>query len=310
MKANKNRFCALIGVIVISLTSCGKHGPAGVTPHGFFEIEWGEDLSQSFQIDGYAASMASISLRGQMPLEDNYAMMHHAYCSEMVVTMDNLFLGFGPAEGSPIHTSADELNENNIPEYRMALANKTKPYLRPIYATDYYGQLFCFASVEGAVTLTADKVLFGRVPGTDLSDCFKVSAIFPPVRVEYPSYDVIDTEQSPVGLSLKEFFHEGIALSQARERDGLYEVTFITKPEETYDDITFTISLPVKTYEYHAYLTKQSDELRASQFTMTGSATVYFGKTVQENLELNGHLPKTGDALWTSSQIYTTPYTD
>lgn len=310
MKTNNYRLCVFIGVIVVLLTSCEKEGGEGMIPRGLFEIEWGEDLSQSFQIDGYAASMPSISAPGEMPLENNYEMMHHAFCRELVVTMDNLFLAFGPAEGAPLSTDMEVVNKNNISQYRIALASKTKPYLRPIYATDYYGELFSFASVEGAVSLTADKILFGRVPGTDLSDCFKVSAIFPPVRVEYPSYDVIDTEQSPVGLSLKEFFHEGIALSQARERAGLYEVTFITKPEETYDDITFTVSLPVKTYGYYAYLSKQSETLSASQFTMTGSATVYFGKTVQENLELNGHLPKTGDALWTSSQINTTPYTD
>ena len=291
MKTNNYRLCALIGVIVVLLTSCDKHGHDGIVLHGFW-IEWGEDLSQSFQIDGYAASMPSISVPGEMPLENNYEMMHHAFCREMVVTMDNLFLAFGPAEGSPVHTDATILHEYNITKYKMALASKTKPYLRPIYATDYSGELFSFVSVEGAVSLTADKVLFGRTPGEDLSDCFKVSAIFPPVRVEYPSYDVIDTEQSPVGLSLKEFFHEGIALSQARERAGLYEVTFITKPEETYDDITFTISLPVKTYEYYAYLSKQSETLSASQFTMTGSATVYFGKTVQENLEMNNHQAK------------------
>lgn len=310
MKTNNYRLCVFIGVIVVLLTSCEKKGGEGMIPRGCFEIEWGEDLSQSFQIDAYATSIPTVSEPNLPSLEYNHEVMGITYFREKVITMDNLFLGFGPAEGSPVHTDATIVHEYNITKYKMALASKTKPYLRPIYATDYYGELFSFASVEGAVSLTADKILFGRVPGTDLSDCFKVSAIFPPVRVEYPSYDVIDTEQSPVGLSLKEFFHEGIALSQARERDGLYEITFITKPEEAYDDITFTISLPVKTYGYYAYLSKQSETLSASQFTMTGSATVYFGKTVQENLELNGHLPKTGDALWTSSQINTTPYTD
>ncbi len=300
MKTNNYRLCVFIGVIVVLLTSC-EEGGEGMIPRGLFEIEWAEDLSQSFQIDAYATSIPTVSEPNLLSLEYNHEVMGITYFREKVITMDNLFLGFGPAEGAPLPTDMEVVNKNNISQYRIALAGKTKPYLRPIYASDYYGELFSFASVEGSVSLTADKVLFGRAPGADLSDCFKITAVFPPVRVEYPSYDVIDTEQAPVGLSLKEFFREGIALSQARERDGLYEITFITKPEEAYDDITFTISLPVKTYGYYAYLSKQSETLSASQFTMTGSATVYFGKTVQENLELNGHLPKTGDALWTST---------
>lgn len=285
-------FFATIGVALLVLGSCNPNNE-GYIPMGSFHIEWGEELSQSFQIDGYAASIPSVSELNLLPLEENYfVMIGISSFLEKVVTMDNLFLGFGPAEGSHLYCDSDVLYENNIPQFISSLANKTTPYLRPIYANEGYGDLFSFASVEGAVSLTADKVLFGRTPGEDLSDCFKVSAVFPPVRVEYPSYDVIDTEQSPLGLSLKEFFRQGIALSQVRGKDGLYEVTFITKPEETYDDITFTISLPVKTYEYYAYLSKQSGELRAFQFTMTGSTTVYFGKTVQENLEMNNHQAK------------------
>ena len=289
MKNKQYIFPAIIVLVTLFIGACENSTPStmgGSPSRGLFWIQWGEELSQSFQIDVYATSIPTVSGLNLLPLEHNHEVMGMASFREKVVDIDNLFLGFGPSMGAPLHTDISILVENNI---RVPLASKTKPYLRPIYATDYSGDLFSFASVEGGISITADKVLFGRVPGVDLSDCFEVSAVFPPVRVEYPSYDVIDTEQSPVGLSLKEFFHEGIALSQARQRDGLYEVKFITKPEETYDDITFTVSLPVKTYKYYAYISKQSDELRASQFTMTGSTTVYFGKTVQENLEMNNH---------------------
>lgn len=271
-------FLMLCSFIVLA-SSCDPRNGESESFAGVYHVQWGEELGNTFSINAYASSLP------ENP-ENYYFMTHDESFCEQAVSINNLHLGFAPHLKSYLFTDADDLYKYKVEETRYALANKTTSYI--VNAGAYEAEnLFSFASVNGKLSITADKVLFSRAPGTDLSDCFQMSTVFPPVRAEYPSYEAIDKNGSPVGLNLGAFFIEGMALSHTRNSGGLYEICFVTRPQEVYDTITFTISLPVLIYDYYAYLTQRDDSPRTSSTIMTGTTTIYFGKTAKENWALN-----------------------
>ena len=95
------------------------------------------------------------------------------------------------------------------------------------------------AYVNGEVTITCDKVLFGKEPGEDLSPYFSVKSRTNclPVGIENPKLlydfgDEIPTEWSKL-------FVDGSWLQPE------YRLVFAEQPDEKYEEITLSVSFPM-----------------------------------------------------------------
>lgn len=103
--------------------------------------------------------------------------------------------------------------------------------------------LLLTAYVNGDVTLTCDKTLFGQEPGEDLSQHFIVSPTYgcvPIGRGDNPEmlYSFNDIEKLFTGICMTDFFKKDSWMQYG------YMIKFADKPSEQYSDITFTLTFP------------------------------------------------------------------
>ena len=104
-------------------------------------------------------------------------------------------------------------------------------------------QKYVYAGIKQGASLTADKILFGIEPGGNLGEYMKVDlSDEQKIRVNYPDFDVV---QNYYGFHnevlFSNYFKEETALSLIP-----YMLFFTTAPKECYDEITFSIEIPIK----------------------------------------------------------------
>jgi len=107
---------------------------------------------------------------------------------------------------------------------------------------DYY-----YAGVKGEARIFADKKLFHREAGSNLSDLLllclprgsKIAATYPDFRFVL----FYDTETTPVTFA--NYFRDGLALALPPAWFAL-RATFAEQPPEAYDEITYTIEIPIE----------------------------------------------------------------
>ena len=96
------------------------------------------------------------------------------------------------------------------------------------------------AYLNGDFTITCDKPLFGQQPGTNLSQHFTFTTVFPcvPVGVETPHflYDYGESQNKTVSS----IFVKGVWLTYR------YYFEFTEQPSEKYDEITLHITMPIQ----------------------------------------------------------------
>lgn len=127
----------------------------------------------------------------------------------------------------------------NSPELRKLSATISSTLDR-YYQNDnrkYKWPYAAFNAIYSSVTdlkISADKVLFGRTAGENLSDKFHIKAYMPDCVVSYPQCEVLyDYEDKGKPLTL-----DGWVKSGAMFQPIL--IMFDTIPEESYDSITFS----------------------------------------------------------------------
>lgn len=108
---------------------------------------------------------------------------------------------------------------------------------------------FFTAYTNGEVTITCDKTLFGETPGTNLTKHFVINGFngCMPVGVENPELRYTFFDDQPTLMS--ERFPVGVWLQPE------YRLQFQTFPEEKYDSITLSLTMPLiieHTREYAA----------------------------------------------------------
>ena len=144
------------------------------------------------------------------------------------------------------------------------------------YTTIQYNQswpFFCTAYINGDVSVICDKTLFGEAPGSNLARHFSFESypcmmvgIDEPILV-YGFDDELPTDADGV-------FPQGAWLKAA------YSMRFRDIPSEKYDDITFTLSIPVirehcRKYIVYQYMGKEL-ESKYSECTITGACHLQF----------------------------------
>lgn len=106
---------------------------------------------------------------------------------------------------------------------------------------------YYYAEVKGEARIFADKELFHRDAGSNLSDLMllylphgsKIAATYPDFRF----VQFYDTETTPVTFA--DYFRDGFALALPPAWFAL-RATFVEQPSEEYDEITFTIEIPIE----------------------------------------------------------------
>lgn len=289
-------------VTAILLAGCTRdeelssaQGCVGVTLDGHYQIDYSAGFSNNtaFHINVYTQNLidySTITYDGSFWRNWSSAgwMESDTLLLRAVISKENLHIGFAPEEGKePVYEGGKTMGK--VCEYLYtSFVQGFKPYIP--YAEVHHGWAFSFCETEGNITIVADKPLFGIPAGSDLSGKFIITSADPQFRVQYPSFEVIDKEKSCLGLSAKEFFVKNMAMCQRRQHDGLYEIAFSEIPPEDYEEITFTISIPVSLYDdcYEQLCAGlQLSAIKGKPRVMKGTTTVYFGKTAQENWHLN-----------------------
>lgn len=105
----------------------------------------------------------------------------------------------------------------------------------------HIGWPFFFAAyVNGKVTLTCDKALFGKGAGENLSEHFHIYSVARcmPVGIESPYLLYNFCDELPIYMS--EYFPKETWIQ------SLYYLDMPVAPEEKYDELTFHITMPIK----------------------------------------------------------------
>lgn len=137
-------------------------------------------------------------------------------------------------------------------EIYTKIRDKARPFLDSPYSKNQFS--YCNAGLRSGTRIYVDKVLFGREPGANLADMFKVHHIYDPniTRYEtilsYPDWNILypyDAQNKPE--TFEEFAAEGTLLCG-------YNTSFATLlfkeiPEEIYDEFTLSVEIPI-TSEY------------------------------------------------------------
>ena len=135
------------------------------------------------------------------------------------------------------------------------------------------------AYVNGDVTLTCNKTLFGKDSGKNLSQHFMVSPAYccvPIGRGENSEmlYSFNDIEKLSTGICMTDFFKKDSWMQSA------YLIRFIDKPTERYDELTFTLTFPASLEHVREFCTSkykgENAPMRVTDTTYTASFTAKF----------------------------------
>ena len=131
----------------------------------------------------------------------------------------------------------------------------------------------CSAYINGEITLTCDKTLWGETPGTNLSKYFRRYGFLPCLVVG------VESPRLPY-----KFGEMPEAMNELLPQEAwLYYKTywdFQTPPSEKYDELTFTLTMPVlmehcRKIVYYQYMGMPLDSKYSDQ-TFTASCTIKF----------------------------------
>lgn len=203
---------------------------------------------------------------------------------EKLISYENLHIGFA---GNTKH-SAEEYSysldslRRQFQDFPQDISNTIrKNMVIPAFRKGVGVATCALCRIDGSVRIVADKTLFGREPGTDISDRFLITATMPYVRFCFPSFEAVKSETQSLEIHLNQYFVKDMVFAASRRYQGLYEIAFAELPEERYEKLTLDISLPV------TFFCNDRGNYYNHEQMVAGSTTIYFGKSAQENWHLN-----------------------
>lgn len=133
------------------------------------------------------------------------------------------------------------------------------------------------SAIVGDVKICADKTLFGQEPGSNLSAHFNVwSPNACVITANFESPTIIYNAKDYMPTAISEYFVKDSYLAST------YAFYLADKPEEKYDEVTFTITIPVEDQYVYDYYHRLESDPKAQMNTMkkdyVTSAKVKFGK--------------------------------
>lgn len=133
------------------------------------------------------------------------------------------------------------------------------------------------SSINGSISITANKKLFGLEAGANLKDFFNVFSLNNCVApCDIPFTDFIYTTSRGIPSKIDEYFVKGSCLAAD------YVFYPINKPSENYSEITFQLSIPVMDFHYLQYYKdlekKQKVNLNITDRILSSEVTVSCGE--------------------------------
>lgn len=174
------------------------------------------------------------------------------------------------------HEKIQEMKKKYVLPKSLFILNSYKDAITSLDIDSWNGQwpnLFT-AYVNGDVTITCDKPLFGEVPGTNLSKYFKIttegSCLPVGVTEPYLLYDFGDS----IPTNMHDYFIKEAWLQYS------YNLYFDEAPSEQYDDLTLRVSIPMLQECYGDYIVAeyigQPLESKYKESTFTSSLKIKF----------------------------------
>ncbi len=130
------------------------------------------------------------------------------------------------------------------------------------------------AYINGDVAITCDKTLFGKEPGENLAEYFKVRpyALYTVRGIENPVLTYILDEDTP--KKVNEFF------TNETWTEYEYTISFDSIPDEKYNELTLTMTMPLKVEHIHRYFQYKvrgyDRAMEITSKTISGSFTARF----------------------------------
>lgn len=133
---------------------------------------------------------------------------------------------------------------------------------------------FVTAFHTGGASITANKTLFGKEPGTNLIEHFMVEGpnfCLPKGTLKDFGF-VFWYDEAPVSMRAQDFFAKGTWLQKS------HALWFADIPEEKYEYVTLTINLPVTCQYLRRYFFEGLNEIPMEEKTFTFRCTIHFGE--------------------------------
>lgn len=272
----------LLVFMTLFASSCSKHGRDDVNVKILFFLQASERISDELNI---GASYRDTLENYFNPYSDT---VFTIYPKDGILSKENFILYIYPQEirsDDGFTVSADR-DSALIENRRLFLKEKGQHIVKEIndnicfpepYPHYPGNQRYIYAGIRSGARIYADKTLFGREAGSNLNDYF--IAIYSPLSMivaSYPDYRVLRgfKESAATADSFEKFFLEGRSLS-----GSMSHLTLNSIPDENYDEITFTIEIPIycEGWPRNACLlppVTDSDRYRV----LKGSVTLNFGE--------------------------------
>ena len=149
---------------------------------------------------------------------------------------------------------------------------------------NYHYRHFTYAGIAEGATIYADRVLWGREAGEDLSDMFLIPRYFNhnPIIASYPDFSVLYTPEDKFPATFRDFTSKRVALNGIGQI--LVDLSFVEIPPEDFDTVTFTVEIPVDVeyfFDYAPEIYEQCPNLKPEgRRLLKGSRTVKFDTSV------------------------------
>lgn len=260
----KNYIIVLLSTLLgVLMCSCNDDEPSDIIgnwppPYGVYFISGG---------DIYDANLYCLNYRdyNDMPTDEFLALTKYVKDYDDFKLCIKLKYDDIPSKGNQY--VQHQYETKNYSFYIDALDNytKTNGYCSPKIATAY---------INGEVTITCDKTLFGEAPGTNLSKYFTISDTSPCIIIgrENPKFLCNFGEELPT--EMPNFLANETWLQHS------YWLGFAEHPSEKYDNLTFYMTLPMirqHSREYYdAIELGQEKEMQYSEIVFTGECHLVF----------------------------------
>lgn len=200
------------------------------------------------------------------------------YSNMVLFTQHKLFESDFSDKIIGLHTTT--LGTYSSQNYKYICNNTEWTESHKVYPTSF---IAITSAIKGDVTITADKALFGKDAGTNLSAHFNVwspnncvlTSNFEDPKIIYNTKDYVPT-------AVSEYFVKDSYLAFS------FAFYLVDKPEEIYDEVTFTITIPTEDQHiYDYYYRLESDpkaQMKIVENVRVASATVKFGQ-ISENTD-------------------------
>ena len=263
----------LIALCACVFSSCEKEKvteevktPLDFTPEDPYGTMFDGGLLQTLNIDVSPSSYKHYSSSDQT--FDDYSAMGLLVEPEYSESAVNSIYDYlSTEEATALNDSVYHYGRERTSFVQQALKNNAdaRHYAWVPYGTAY---------INGDVTVTCNKTLYGKEPGENLAEYFNVRsyALYTIRGIENPVLTYILDEDVP--KKVNEFF------TNETWTEYEYTISFDSIPEEKYDEISLTMTMPLKVEHIHKYFQNKvrgfDRTMEITTKTISGSFTARF----------------------------------